>query len=168
MQRQPRFSHPNCPSEDTTPPSFVDAPDDQVNQCEEAPYSTEAIDNCASVSIVETRDTLSTDTCGNYQHLVTPAASDACGNVAVHSFTITVEDTEAPVFVEELPENESLNCSDGIPAAALLSAIDNCDVVDVTFAEDTVTSFAAILSSVRGRLWIARNNIVHSQCTCYR
>lgn len=150
--------------EDTTPPSFVDAPDDQVNQCEEAPYSTEAIDNCASVSIVETRDTLSTDTCGNYQHLVTLTASDACGNVAVHSFTITVEDTEAPVFVEELPENESLNCSDGIPAAALLSAIDNCDVVDVTFAEDTVTS-ACVTTFIR--TWEAvdcsGNSIVHSQ-----
>ena len=38
-------------------PFFTVVPDDQVNQCEEEPYTFEAFDNCNDVSIVETRDT---------------------------------------------------------------------------------------------------------------
>ena len=76
----------------------------------------------AATFATESREVMSEDSCGNYEHIVTLIASDACGNTTEHTFTITVADTEAPEFVEELPQNESLNCSDGIPAAAVLSA----------------------------------------------
>lgn len=150
--------------DDTTAPVFASLPEDQVNQCEEAPYNTEASDNCSIVTVTETRDTLSADSCGNYQHLVTLTASDACGNTAVHSFSIIVEDTESPVFVEALPEDEALNCSDGIPAAAVLTALDNCDDVSVTYMEDTLTS-ACVTTFIR--TWEASdctgNSVVHMQ-----
>ena len=150
--------------EDTTAPVFVSLPQDQINQCEEAAYSTEATDNCSDVSVTESREVMSEDSCGNYEHIVTLIASDACGNTTEHTFTITVADTEAPEFVEELPQNESLNCSDGIPAAAVLSALDNCDDVSVIFTEDTLAS-ACVTTFVR--TWEATdctgNSIIHTQ-----
>ena len=126
--------------QDTTAPAFAELPLDQVNQCEEQPYTTEATDNCGSVVVEESRDTLSSDSCGNYEHLVTLIATDECGNSTSHSFTIVVADTEAPTFVESLPADQDLNCSNGIPAPATLTAVDNCDVVEVFFTEDTTST----------------------------
>ena len=48
---------------------------------------------------------------------------------------ITVEDTTAPVFVETLPKNSSINCADEIPTVAILKAIDNCSEAIVVFDE---------------------------------
>lgn len=150
--------------QDTTAPVFVDLPQDQVNQCDELPYNAQASDNCSSVTVNETREIISEDECGNYEHIVTLTATDACGNTAEHSFTIVVSDTEAPVFAEALPEDVQLNCSDGIPAAAELTALDNCDDLVVAFSEDTVSSECVTTFT---RNWIASdcsgNTIEHSQ-----
>ena len=121
--------------QDTTAPVFTDVPNDQSNQCEEAPYSAAASDNCGSIVITESREVISEDTCDNYEHLVTLTATDECGNSADYQFTIVVQDTEAPAFVESLPESMDLVCSDGIPAAAMITATDNCDQVSVEFTE---------------------------------
>ncbi len=49
--------------------------------------------------------------------------------------TITVEDTIAPEFVEIIPEDLTVSCSE-IPEADVLTALDNCSVsVDVEFFE---------------------------------
>ncbi len=86
--------------------------------------------------ISESREVMSEDSCGNYEHLVTLTATDECGNSVDYQFTITVQDTEAPAFAEALPESMDLVCSDGIPAAEELTALDNCDgLVDVSFLE---------------------------------
>ena len=54
-----------------------------MNQCEEQPYAYEALDNRSNPPIIyETRDTLSSDDCGNYVHLVTLTAYDVCGNTS--------------------------------------------------------------------------------------
>ena len=53
--------------------------------------------------ITESRDVISEDEYGNYEHLVTLTATDECGNSADYQFTIVVADTEAPAFVEALP-----------------------------------------------------------------
>lgn len=150
--------------QDTTAPAFVDLPLDQLNQCEEIPYNTEATDNCGSVTVTETLEILSEDSCGNYEHLVTLIATDACGNATEHSFTIAVSDTEAPSFVEALPEDVQLNCSDGIPAAAVLTAVDNCDDIVVAYSEDTLSS-ACVTTFTRN--WVATdcsgNTVEHMQ-----
>ena len=56
-------------------------------------------------------------------------ATDAAGNPTVCTQTITIEDNIAPSFVETpLPADVTVECS-AIPAAAILSAIDNCGSV---------------------------------------
>ena len=127
--------------EDTTAPVFTEVPNDQENQCEEAEYASAASDNCSEFAISESREVISDDECGNYEHLVTLTATDECGNSTDYQFTIIVQDTEAPAFAEALPASMDLVCSDGIPAAEELTAMDNCDgVVDVSFSEDVDSS----------------------------
>ena len=121
--------------QDTTAPVFTVVPSNQSNACEEELYSASAEDNCSEVAISESRDVISSDDCGNYEHAVTLTATDDCGNSATHEFTIVVLDNEAPVFLESLPGNETVEC-DMVPEAVTLTAIDNCDDnVSVDFVE---------------------------------
>jgi hypothetical protein len=137
---------------DTTAPEFILFPEDSNSQCEEAPYTIEASDNCGFVVIEETRETLSEDECGNYTHLVSATATDECGNVTSDSFTIVVQDTEAPQITdsEGLSNGEVIQvCWDDvwgnvtIPAAAELSYVDNCDdTPELDFIEETIGEYA--------------------------
>ncbi|MDY0090800.1 MAG: T9SS type A sorting domain-containing protein, partial [Flavobacteriaceae bacterium] len=91
-------------------------------------------------------------------------AEDACGNITVHKQTITVEDTTAPTFNEELPANATVEC-DNIPQAETLTASDNCSDASVSFKE--------VISEGDGcnyniyRIWTAEdacgNTSVHKQ-----
>ena len=139
--------------EDTTGPAFTVAPEDQVNQCEEQPYAYEALDNCSNPPIIyETRDTLSSDDCGNYVHLVTLTAYDVCGNTSEHQFTITVDDTSAPMFDQAIPADATVECGT-VPAPAVITATDNCDgAVGVIFNE-TITPTACDQEYTITRTW---------------
>ena len=138
--------------QDTTAPVFTDVPSDQNNQCEEASYTSAASDNCGAVAITESREVISDDACGNYEHLVTLTATDECGNSIDYQFTIVVQDTEAPVFVEALPSDETVEC-DAIPNPVTLTATDNCDSdVNVMFVE-AITNGACPQSYTITRTW---------------
>ncbi len=52
--------------------------------------------------------------------------SDACGNTAVQTQVINVNDTEAPAFSSKPVSLISVNCASEIPDAPSLSAQDNC------------------------------------------
>ncbi|PWL30359.1 MAG: hypothetical protein DCO96_05095, partial [Fluviicola sp. XM-24bin1] len=52
--------------------------------------------------------------------------TDACGNVATETQTITVHDTQSPVFAAA-PANASYQCIGDVPAMAGLGWTDNCD-----------------------------------------
>ncbi len=52
--------------------------------------------------------------------------TDACGNTATESQTITVHDTQAPVFAAA-PANATYECIGDVPAMAGLAWTDNCD-----------------------------------------
>jgi hypothetical protein len=139
--------------EDTIGPAFTMAPEDQVNQCEEQPYAYEALDNCSNPPIIyESRDTLSSDDCGNYVHLVTLTAYDVCGNTSEHQFTITVDDTSAPMFDQAIPDDATVECGT-VPAPAVITATDNCDAtVGVSFNE-TITPTACDQEYTITRTW---------------
>ena len=138
--------------QDTTAPVFTEVPEDQTNQCEEQPYTSAATDNCGAVEITESRDVISEDECGNYEHLVTLTATDECGNSTDYQFTIVVADTEAPAFVEALPGDLSGVECDAIPAADVLTATDNCDAVEVIFTEEQ-TEIACTNAYTLVRTW---------------
>src|SRR6185436_10341688 len=63
-------------------------------------------------------------------------ATDACGNTATASQTITVEDATPPVI--SCPANITLQCGDALPAAdiTLVTASDACGSVTVTHVGD--------------------------------
>src|SRR5690606_39524460 len=86
-----------------------------------------ATDNCgaATVTLAEVR----TDgSCANSYSLArTWTATDECGLTTSHTQTITVEDTTAPTF-DTTPPTDTIEvaCTEDIPAAATISATDNC------------------------------------------
>jgi len=138
--------------EDTTAPAFTQVPSDQSNECDELTYTATAADACSAATITESREVISEDGCGNYEHLVTLTATDACGNSTDHSFTIVVSDTTAPTVddTEGVEDGgivavcaEDIWGSVTIPAALTLTASDNCTGdVDVTVTETYVGDYA--------------------------
>ncbi|MEZ4800189.1 MAG: T9SS type A sorting domain-containing protein [Flavobacteriales bacterium] len=118
---------------DTTAPVFVNAPSNITVECDNipAPVSVTAFDNCSGVAIsmVET----STEGCP-YIITRTWTATDECGNEASVSQVLTVVDTTLPVLIG-VPADATVEC-DNVPAAAVVSANDNCSTdLQVVFAE---------------------------------
>lgn len=119
-------------------PQFTSLPIDQNSQCEELPFQAVAVDVCSDVEVVETREVISEDACGNYEHLVTLTASDGCGNEAIHQFTIIVQDTIAPDWNEAIPADVTIGCGE-LEDAPVITATDNCDeAIEVVFSEEIV------------------------------
>ncbi|WP_166627804.1 HYR-like domain-containing protein, partial [Tenacibaculum caenipelagi] len=129
--------------EDTTAPQFVgELPAAEITvSCDNIPVmeTLTATDNCdASVTVIPSEVTSGDDDACGSEYLITRkwTVSDCSGNTTTHIQMITVEDTTAPKFVEELPANVTVSC-DAIPAAAVLTATDNCNPsVAVNYAEE--------------------------------
>ena len=64
---------------------------------------SQAEDKCGAVEITETREILSEDSCGNYEHLVTLTATDEWATVRHSNSTIVVNDTESPSLPRTCP-----------------------------------------------------------------
>ncbi len=115
--------------EDNVAPQINENPEDHTYVCpDDVPAFDDwsATDNCDPAPVVTTSwDYTSQDDCGNYVATVTCTATDACGNSSSVSFTVTVQDDEAPEFVNEL-EDLVIDCDDDVPAPADLTATDNC------------------------------------------
>ncbi|MBT8285729.1 MAG: T9SS type B sorting domain-containing protein, partial [Flavobacteriaceae bacterium] len=158
---------------DTTAPVFVESlPQDITVSCDAVPTAATltAMDNCdvdASVSFTE-EITGQDDECPwEYTIVRTWVAQDCAGNSTTHTQTIIVEDVEAPVFVEELPEDMTVTCSE-VPEAAQLNAIDNCDPdVSVTFDESITNDANCASGYIITRTWMASdcagNTVSHTQ-----
>ncbi|MCO4820793.1 MAG: gliding motility-associated C-terminal domain-containing protein [Flavobacteriaceae bacterium] len=129
--------------EDNTAPTFnEDIPLDDVAECDNIPVAVTltASDNCdANIDVVFT-ETINgdTDACpSEYTIIRTWSITDCAGNTDSHTQTITVEDNSAPTFNETLPSDDTVEC-DNVPAAATLTASDNCDAsISVVFTETT-------------------------------
>ncbi|WP_299554295.1 gliding motility-associated C-terminal domain-containing protein [Seonamhaeicola sp.] len=121
--------------QDITPPDFVGTlpPSTLVVECDSVPdaETLEATDACGS-AVVSVEDEIVDGTCVNdYRILRTWTAEDQCGLKTSHTQTIIVQDTKAPEFISELPENTTVQC-DEIPDTETLEAMDNCGDAVVT------------------------------------
>ena len=124
--------------QDTTSPTFVEVlPNNIVIACDsDIPLreTLTALDNCSTPAVAFNEQIVNGNCIGNYEIIRTWTATDDCGNTTVHTQTITVEDTTAPVFVEDLPQDSFAEC-DKIPEAPTLTALDNCGTASVTYTE---------------------------------
>ncbi|WP_408027144.1 HYR-like domain-containing protein [Tenacibaculum litoreum] len=129
--------------EDTVAPEFVgELPAAEITvSCDNIPVmeTLTATDNCdASVTVIPSEITSGDDDACGSEYLITRkwTVSDCSGNTTTHIQVVTVEDTVAPEFVEELPADTTVSC-DAIPVAAVLTATDNCDAsVIVNYSEE--------------------------------
>src|SRR5690554_6873319 len=137
---------------DTIAPVAPAAPADIAYQCvTEVPVAAEltATDNCAGDIIgVLSEVTDNSDTC-NITITRTWTFTDACDNSSSVSQTITVADTIAPV-APTAPADIVYECVSEVPAAAELTATDNCagDIVGV-LSEVTDNSDACNITITR-------------------
>jgi gliding motility-associated-like protein len=113
---------------DNTPPAFTNFPADATVSCDAVPpvASPAAADNCAaSATVTYLGETRNNGICpNNYVLLRRWQAADACGNTTISTQTITVRDTEAPLFTF-VPANTTVSC-DAIPPVGNPVAADNC------------------------------------------
>jgi len=134
---------------DTTPPTITCPAPVAVSCASAVPVPDTALvttsDGCAggAVTLVFVGDAMSGSNCFN-QFVITRTyrATDACGNYANCSQTITVNDTTPPAIT--CPAAITVNCASDLPApdASLVTATDGCGggVPTVTFVNDTMST----------------------------
>ena len=93
--------------------------------------------------------------------------TDCVGNTRTHEQLITVVDTVAPTFNEDLPQSGQVSCED-VPVAATLTAMDGCEgPLDVVFDEVISNQDACGTNYTITRTWTASdcagNAITHTQ-----
>lgn len=160
--------------EDTVAPTGT-APSDLVLECMSAIPAADAAaildeaDNCnGSVTVtVSDTDNGGSGCLGNaYIITRTYTLTDCAGNQTDLVQTITVEDSTGPEFVEVLPMDITLECSDSLPAVAELTAVDNCGTATVSFNEER-TEGSCPNSYTLERTWTATdacgNTTTHTQ-----
>ncbi len=111
---------------DTTDPVLVGVPADETVECDAIPSAAivTATDNCATNLTVNYNETIGTGC--PYTITRTWDVTDDCGNTSTATQTINVIDTTDPVLVG-VPADETVAC-DAIPAAAIVTATDNCSI----------------------------------------
>jgi hypothetical protein len=123
---------------DTQAPTFANVPANLTLQCSDplpTPGTPSATDNCnGQVTIHYLGQTTTGASCANtYQLLRRWRATDACGNSAVTTQIITVQDTQPPVFTN-VPAHITIQCSTTLPFPGTAAATDNCQgSVQTTF-----------------------------------
>ncbi len=111
---------------DTTDPVLVGVPADETVECDAIPAApiVTATDNCSINLTVNYNETIGTGC--PYTITRTWDVTDDCGNTTTATQTINVIDTTDPVLVG-VPADETVAC-DAIPAAAIVTATDNCSI----------------------------------------
>ncbi len=119
-------------------PVLTGVPADVTVECDAvpAPVIVQATDNCSTSAPTFTEVRTNGNCLGSYILTRTWSTTDASGNTTTASQIITVQDTKAPVL-SAAPSNITVAC-DAVPAAAVLTATDNCSTPAVTFTETRV------------------------------
>jgi hypothetical protein len=121
--------------QDTQSPVLSDAPANVTVECNAVPAAAilTATDNCSTPVVTYSEVRTDGNCSGNYTLTRTWIATDACGNTSSKTQVITVQDTQAPVL-SAAPANVTVECN-AVPAAATLTATDNCEHRIVTYNE---------------------------------
>ncbi|MEZ5031033.1 MAG: DUF5011 domain-containing protein [Saprospiraceae bacterium] len=157
---------------DTTLPTWDQAmPGDETVECDAVPTAPSPItasDNCDAMVDVTFNEVQTPGNCPDaYTITRTWTASDNCGNSAVHIQTITVEDTMAPTLLAGCPADETIECDVPVPAAAVVTAEDNCDAAPVvTLDEVTDLSGCGGYTGTITRTWTAEDACGNSADIC--
>jgi hypothetical protein len=133
---------------DDEPPHFIQtAPISPLNvSCASdvpVPHSDSytAVDNCSAeedLIFPEFREVKSDSSCPNKYTLTrTWTARDNCGNTAVYTHVIHVDDKTGPVFQGAEPSEIAVSCASEVPPVPSQSATDNCTgmAASITFSE---------------------------------
>ncbi|OYU56650.1 MAG: hypothetical protein CFE25_05335 [Chitinophagaceae bacterium BSSC1] len=96
-----------------------------------AQINAASTDNCGVASVVISKENFDCSNIGT--NTVTLTVTDVHGNISTATATVTVIDTEAPTFNVAIPADLTVECN-AVPAAAVLTATDNCSAV-VTMTE---------------------------------
>jgi Fe-S cluster assembly iron-binding protein IscA len=127
---------------DEVAPVLVGVPQDITLNCGDpiAEVNVTAQDNCSGLVNVAISATTELNDCG-YDFIRTWTATDACGNTAQASQTITLMDQQAPVFTF-IPEDVTIACGSGtsINDLDLAVATDDCADVVVTYEDEYLGS----------------------------
>ncbi|GAB4094174.1 HYR domain-containing protein [Flaviaesturariibacter terrae] len=116
---------------DTEKPSIVNLPSDITVGNDPAVCGARvswtqptSSDNCSGHSVTQIAGLASGSLFPTGSTIITYRAVDAKGNSDIRSFTVTVNDTEAPVLAG-VPANSTVECN-AVPDAATVTATDNC------------------------------------------
>ena len=125
---------------DASAPEFTVLPEDLVLECgTEIPMAAiAAVDHGSSPAdiVYSMTESTASGSCANNATITrTWMATDACGNAAIHTQTIELIDTTAPVFTV-FPSNQSAECAE---QAYAYEAVDNCGAVTITFEDNSHT-----------------------------
>ena len=97
-----------------------------------------ASDNCSDVEVIFTADTIPGGCPNRFEIHRKWAVADDCGNAIEHTQHVTVIDDEAPMWEQSELPMDSITVDCDAPAAAILTASDNCSDVEVIFTADTI------------------------------
>ncbi|MFV5686982.1 hypothetical protein ACM55I_16260, partial [Flavobacterium sp. GB2R13] len=142
--------------QDKTAPVLSETPADVTAECSAvlAASTLTAIDNCDAAPVVTFEEVRTDGNCAsNYTLTRTWTATDVCGNTASKAQVITVQDKTAPVL-NEAPADVTAECS-AVPAAATLTATDNCDAAPVVTFEEVRTDGNCASNYTLTRTWTA-------------
>ena len=147
---------------DTEAPVFQSIFEDKTVSCGDPIIftSAEAIDDCSNAELSFTDATVALCN-GSYAFVRTWEATDACGNVATATQTITAMDDKAPVF-DLIPADKTINCGEAVDFGQP-EVSDACSGASLTYvdSEETFTC-----ETVYTRTWTATDscgNVSHGE-----
>ncbi|MDB3907318.1 PKD domain-containing protein [Crocinitomicaceae bacterium] len=129
--------------QDTQAPILAAAPANATYECNgDVPALTDLswTDNCDGAGTVAGNDVSDGLTCPE-TITRTWTYTDVCGNTATETQTITVQDTQAPVFAAA-PANVTVECAGDVPAMTNLGWTDNCDGAGSVAGNDVSDGFS--------------------------
>ncbi|MBP6185203.1 MAG: gliding motility-associated C-terminal domain-containing protein [Saprospiraceae bacterium] len=147
---------------DTLSPVFVNAPTSITLECTDSIPSSAGVtvtDNCDDEVPIMFDEVIQPGVCPQaYTITRTWRATDECGNAAVHTQVITIEDSAAPV-ISNVPADVTINLSNGEVVPGIpgdVEATDNCDpTASLNFMEEVINESCGYVII---RTWTAEDN----------